>query len=199
MLPSFLNSSQRATCPWPPAGAANPDDSITPSGALIKAVMLGGAATITGFEADTGLPLDPPPSFRQGFGRVFTGEQRRERRAPVLRVCWACSSAWHARSCACSESSQRTVRYSVHAWPRLQATRSSLPTEPALLRYSCSTPCPSTRVSRAGLCWPGSFREVHLAGWADGLCTTLRCRRSHFSPMSARFCGATTALALVYR
>ena len=56
-----------------PAGRKNPGDSVSPSGALLKAVLLGGAATIGGFEADTGLPVDPPPSFRQGFGRVFLG------------------------------------------------------------------------------------------------------------------------------
>ena len=48
-------------------------NTVTPSGALLKAVMLGGAASITGFEADSGLPVDPTPSFRQGFGRVFLG------------------------------------------------------------------------------------------------------------------------------
>ena len=55
------------------AGARNPDNAFSPTGALVKAVMLGGAAAITGFEADTGLPVDWPPSFRQGFGRVFLG------------------------------------------------------------------------------------------------------------------------------
>lgn len=49
--------------------------------------MLGGAATITGFEADTGLPLDPPPSFRQGFGRVYLGEGRWWR-------AWTISDLW---------------------------------------------------------------------------------------------------------
>lgn len=59
----------------PPAGARASDQGFTPSAALVKAVLLGGAASITGFEADTGLPVDPTPSFRQGFGRVFLGEQ----------------------------------------------------------------------------------------------------------------------------
>ena len=36
-----------------------------------QAMLLGGASALTGFEADTGLPLDPPPSTRQGFGRVL--------------------------------------------------------------------------------------------------------------------------------
>lgn len=57
----------------PATGVANPADAFTPSGALLKAVLLGGAASIAGFEADTGLPIDPPPSFRQGFGRVQLG------------------------------------------------------------------------------------------------------------------------------
>lgn len=61
--------------PPPPlaAGSKDPANAFTPTGALLKAVLLGGAATIVGFEADTGLPVDPPPSFRQGFGRVFLG------------------------------------------------------------------------------------------------------------------------------
>lgn len=60
----------------PAAGAKVAANAVTPSASLIKAVMLGGAATITGFEADTGLPVDPPPSFRQGFGRVWLGALR---------------------------------------------------------------------------------------------------------------------------
>jgi len=51
-----------------PAAAAG--DRLAPSGALVKALLLGGAAGLEGFEGDTGLPLAPPPSFRQGFGRV---------------------------------------------------------------------------------------------------------------------------------
>jgi subtilisin family serine protease len=57
-----------------PSGTRASDKGFTPSAALVKAVLLGGAASITGFEADTGLPVDPTPSFRQGFGRVFLGE-----------------------------------------------------------------------------------------------------------------------------
>lgn len=68
-----------------PAGARASDKGFTPSAALVKAVLLGGAASITGFEADTGLPVDPTPSFRQGFGRVFLGELE-----------WL-GSGWHAR------------------------------------------------------------------------------------------------------
>ena len=66
-IANLLPGSPRA------AGARNPSDAFSPTGALVKAVMLGGAAAITGFEADTGLPVDWPPSFRLGFGRVFLG------------------------------------------------------------------------------------------------------------------------------
>lgn len=74
-----LNSTPHpAQATLPPArisaGVANSADAFTPSGALLKAVLVGGAASIAGFEADTGLPIDPPPSFRQGFGRVLLGE-----------------------------------------------------------------------------------------------------------------------------
>lgn len=56
-----------------PSGAPNQADSMTPSSALLKAMLVGGAASLQGYEADTGLPIDPPPSFRQGYGRVFLG------------------------------------------------------------------------------------------------------------------------------
>lgn len=57
-----------------PTGFSSPENGFMPSSALVKAVLMGGAKPIMGFEADTGLPIDPPPSFRQGFGRVFAGE-----------------------------------------------------------------------------------------------------------------------------
>lgn len=58
---------------WYPGGSANSGAGFAPSGALVKAVLLGGAAGLEGFESDTGLPLAPPPSFRQGFGRLHLG------------------------------------------------------------------------------------------------------------------------------
>jgi hypothetical protein len=36
---------------------------------LLKAVMINGARPMTGFNSD-GIPLDPPPSCRQGWGRI---------------------------------------------------------------------------------------------------------------------------------
>lgn len=39
----------------------------TPSGALLKAVLLNGAVDTEGL-SELGLPLEPPPSFRQGWG-----------------------------------------------------------------------------------------------------------------------------------
>lgn len=50
---------------------------FTPSAALIKAALLGGAFPMDGF-TEAGLPLEPPPSFRQGYGRVLL-----ERSIPV--------------------------------------------------------------------------------------------------------------------
>merc|ERR1712176_1295453 len=41
----------------------------TPTGALIKGIIINGAAELKGF-AQSGLPLEPSPSFRQGWGRV---------------------------------------------------------------------------------------------------------------------------------
>ncbi len=55
-----------------PTGKADGGNVIAnPSAALVKAMLLGGATALTGFEADTGLPIDPAPSTRQGFGRVL--------------------------------------------------------------------------------------------------------------------------------
>jgi len=56
-----------------PSGAPTPAAGFEPGGALVKAVLVAGAAPLDGFEVDTGLPLAPPPSFRQGFGRVHLG------------------------------------------------------------------------------------------------------------------------------
>jgi subtilisin family serine protease len=56
-----------------PTGFSVPENAFMPTSSLVKAVMMGGAKQITGYEADTGLPIDPAPSFRQGYGRVFLG------------------------------------------------------------------------------------------------------------------------------
>ena len=53
-----------------PGGSPVAANQYAPSGALVKAVLLGGAVGLDGFESDTGLPLAPSPSFRQGFGRL---------------------------------------------------------------------------------------------------------------------------------
>lgn len=53
-----------------PTGSPISGNKHSPSGPLVKAVLIGGAAGLSGYEPDTGLPLAPPPSFRQGFGRL---------------------------------------------------------------------------------------------------------------------------------
>ncbi|GLI67662.1 hypothetical protein VaNZ11_011914 [Volvox africanus] len=53
-----------------PDGVQNPGKGFQPSGPLIKAVLLGGADHLTGVVADTGMPLEDAPSYRQGFGRL---------------------------------------------------------------------------------------------------------------------------------
>lgn len=52
-----------------PNGIASNATSITPSAALIRAVMLNGAQSMNGY-TDIGTPLEPAPSFRQGFGML---------------------------------------------------------------------------------------------------------------------------------
>ena len=57
----------------PPGGngteAADPERGFRPSGALLKAVILNGAQEMRGF-TESSLPLEPVPSYRQGWGRT---------------------------------------------------------------------------------------------------------------------------------
>ncbi|WIA11875.1 hypothetical protein OEZ85_011961 [Tetradesmus obliquus] len=52
-----------------PSGAGKAADAHTPSGPLIKAVMMGGACDMKG-NTEAYLPLEDSPSMRQGFGRL---------------------------------------------------------------------------------------------------------------------------------
>eukprot|EP00897_Mesotaenium_endlicherianum_P002491 jgi/Mesen1/226/ME1141325C07687 len=52
-----------------PTGRKVPGNAFEPTGALVKATLLNGAASMSGFSGD-GYPLDPSPSMSQGFGRV---------------------------------------------------------------------------------------------------------------------------------
>lgn len=45
-------------------------DAFSPSGMLLKAALIAGAAPMNGTSVNTGLPLAPPPNFVQGFGRL---------------------------------------------------------------------------------------------------------------------------------
>ena len=64
-----------------PSGAANCHDGFEPSAALLRAVVINGARTMTGFEqryeyknggyhAWYAQPIEPAPSPRQGWGRI---------------------------------------------------------------------------------------------------------------------------------
>ena len=68
-----------------PSGEKKTSDAFVPSAALLKAVMVNGAQALTGFESD-GWPIDPPPSTKQGWGRIelaaAPGDRRTRRRAP---------------------------------------------------------------------------------------------------------------------
>jgi hypothetical protein len=64
-----------------PSGARRPEDAFAPSGALVKATLINGAVAMTGY-TDAGLPLEPPPSVRQGFGRLHLGQRALPLRAP---------------------------------------------------------------------------------------------------------------------
>jgi hypothetical protein len=52
-----------------PNGAAGSGARHEPSGVLLKALALAGASNMLG-NTEAGLPLEPAPSFRQGFGRL---------------------------------------------------------------------------------------------------------------------------------
>ena len=55
-------------------GTTYPDKTagFKPTAALIKATLINGASSMDGF-TESGLPLEPPPSIRQGFGRASVG------------------------------------------------------------------------------------------------------------------------------
>jgi hypothetical protein len=54
-----------------PSGARQAADRVVPSAALIKAALLNGAHPLEGIDDTTGNPVDPIPSFNQGWGRVL--------------------------------------------------------------------------------------------------------------------------------
>lgn len=69
-----------------PSGTANPGDALTPSGALMKAVLLVGGQPLGGTDNTTFGAVSPIPSMDQGWGRThlddslyFTGDDRRLR------------------------------------------------------------------------------------------------------------------------
>lgn len=66
-----------------PSGAKNPSDARTPSAALLKAMLLNGAVSLTGRD-NSGQAISPIPSNEQGWGRaqldrslLFTGATRK--------------------------------------------------------------------------------------------------------------------------
>jgi subtilisin family serine protease len=53
-----------------PSGVRNAADAVSePSAALLKAVLINGASPMEGFDT-SGYPIEPPPSSRQGWGRI---------------------------------------------------------------------------------------------------------------------------------
>jgi len=55
-----------------PTGERTPRDGFEPTSALVKAALINGCEPMRGF-TELGLPLEPPPSVRQGHGRVHVG------------------------------------------------------------------------------------------------------------------------------
>ena len=52
-----------------PTGTKTSGDEVTPSAALLRAVAINGARSLKGFDQN-GNPIEPPPSSRQGWGRL---------------------------------------------------------------------------------------------------------------------------------
>lgn len=129
---------------WP-SGAANPADAFVPSAALLRAVLIGGAVAIGGVEANAnGLPVDPPPSSRQGFGRIHLGAREGLRRL----------GRWEGASWVKRSASQQGACNLGHMLPAqlppncLQETLSiwlAAPTPPTL---RCWTECASHKVGK---------------------------------------------------
>ncbi|GFR44316.1 hypothetical protein Agub_g5528, partial [Astrephomene gubernaculifera] len=67
---SALLVRQYFTDGYYPEGRPNATAGFSPSGALVKAVLLGGTVHMGGSVSGTGMPLEEPPSYRQGFGRL---------------------------------------------------------------------------------------------------------------------------------
>ena len=101
-----------------PTGPPVSNNSFSPSGPLVKAMLIGGAAGLSGFEPDTGLPLSPPPSFRQGFGRLQLSQSL------PLQVCLLpCSPKIRPLDCLaddhllqCSSTLSKCVVQSIQMW-----------------------------------------------------------------------------------
>jgi outer membrane biosynthesis protein TonB len=53
-----------------PGGTAGSGASYSPSGSLMKAVVINGATAMTGIDEEYQEPLEQPPSFKQGWGRL---------------------------------------------------------------------------------------------------------------------------------
>ena len=72
-----------------PGGESDPTGArgFEPSAALVRATLVNGAEPMRGF-TERGLPLEPPPSIRQGFGRVNAG-----RSLPLKRATGSSSSS----------------------------------------------------------------------------------------------------------
>ena len=53
-----------------PGGIAGSSASYAPSGSLMKAIVINGAMAMTGIDEEYQEPLEQPPSFKQGWGRL---------------------------------------------------------------------------------------------------------------------------------
>ena len=56
-----------------PGRSKRASDGFEPSSALVKAVLINGAVAMQGVTAN-GLPIEPAPSCRQGFGRMHLSQ-----------------------------------------------------------------------------------------------------------------------------
>ena len=137
-----------------PAGRKNPGDSVSPSGALLKAVLLGGAATMAALRPTQGCPSTlPPPSARALAACSWVGGRAAGhllwRTAEWSR--WAGLASWQDAAAGRPRLPARSAASTACSSPRphptpLQATRSTWRIRPAAGRCRWWTGCPSTKV-----------------------------------------------------
>jgi hypothetical protein len=89
-----------------PSGAASAGDRWVPSVALVKASLLGSTRSLLGTDPATSLPVDPIPSFNQGWGRPLLDDVLFFPGDPLRTRVW---DRWNAAGLATGERDEYTI------------------------------------------------------------------------------------------